>query len=478
MKPRLFKFIVGEDIDGTSSEFSVAEDAIAHLSKLLKALTKGNLPKVVTWKDVSKDTFERFAQFAYTGDYSIPKTEKRNTEMGVLDSPSSSHATNATRRRHGSEASASTAGALQNQLGTNEQTRTKTISVKNINVILGDSEEEVNTPHFHHDQYQYHTLSTGGIRACLLAPRPHIINASSKIGSAPSHSWDRTYSRATNFKRKAIKVVLNGVSCLARPDSGSDRNIMTEACAKEYGVSIMRGENDKGLFKLGTGKYISSVGRAYVQLNLLGDVKSKQYCWFDVLAKCAVPVIIGLEFVQKIQLFTKNKHLLVESPFNFSMPTLKWIGTPKGRIEFMANGKTLMGGADTGSDLDFMSLCCARRRGFKIDRRESACTRVMLPDQTIIETIGQVHVSSLVISNFESFEMTFHILPGLSCDVIFGEEFLEQMDAFNACDILDDDEDLSIYSLHTLINLGPIQSFLARKCLTKTSTPEEDSLLL
>jgi len=30
------------------------------------------------WEDVSKETFERFTQFAYTGDYSIPKMEKRN----------------------------------------------------------------------------------------------------------------------------------------------------------------------------------------------------------------------------------------------------------------------------------------------------------------------------------------------------------------------------------------------------------------
>jgi hypothetical protein len=144
----------------------------------------------------------------------------------------------------------------------------------------------------------------------------------------------------------------------------------------------------------------------------------------------------------------------------------------KGRIEFVADGKTLIGGVDTGSDLNFISLDCARRRNFKIDRRESARTRVMLPDQTIIETIGQVHVSSLQISDFESFEMTFHVLPGLSCDVIFGEEFLEQMDAFNSCDILDGERGPSIHSLHTLINLGPIQSFLARKCLAKTLLPE------
>jgi len=59
---------------------------------------------------VSKDTFERFSQFAYTGDYSIPKTEKRNIE-GVLTPPSSPHAatvSSLTRGRHGSEASAST----------------------------------------------------------------------------------------------------------------------------------------------------------------------------------------------------------------------------------------------------------------------------------------------------------------------------------------------------------------------------------
>ena len=76
-------------------------------------MTKGDSPEAqagaATWEDVSKDTFERFSQFAYTGDYSIPKTEKRNTE-GVLTPPSSPHAAtiSSTRGRRGSEASAST----------------------------------------------------------------------------------------------------------------------------------------------------------------------------------------------------------------------------------------------------------------------------------------------------------------------------------------------------------------------------------
>ncbi|CZR65360.1 uncharacterized protein PAC_15260 [Phialocephala subalpina] len=78
---RLFKFIVGETSDGNPTEFSVHEEAIARLSKPLRSLVKGGLSEAqagcTTWKDVSKETFELFVQFAYTGDYSIPKTEKR-----------------------------------------------------------------------------------------------------------------------------------------------------------------------------------------------------------------------------------------------------------------------------------------------------------------------------------------------------------------------------------------------------------------
>jgi hypothetical protein len=79
-------------------------------------LTKGGSPEAragcAIWKDVSKETFERFVQFAYTGDYSIPKTEKRNTaiklekaEMSVPAHPSSPSGPNGIRRRNNSHES-------------------------------------------------------------------------------------------------------------------------------------------------------------------------------------------------------------------------------------------------------------------------------------------------------------------------------------------------------------------------------------
>jgi hypothetical protein len=99
-----------------------------------------------------------------------------------------------------------------------------------------------------------------------------------------------------------------------------------------------------------------------------------------------MPLILGLNFIRKFKLFTENKHMLVDCPYSFgNLPALKWIGCPQERIEFLADGRSLTAGADSGSDLDLMSLKCAQRREFKIDTSESARTRVMLADETIVE---------------------------------------------------------------------------------------------
>ena len=80
LKSRLLKFTVGSP---SPSTYQVHEAAISQLSTLLYALTKvGPVGTygTVTWKDVSSDTFERFSQFAYTGDYSIPASRERAIE--------------------------------------------------------------------------------------------------------------------------------------------------------------------------------------------------------------------------------------------------------------------------------------------------------------------------------------------------------------------------------------------------------------
>ncbi|KAF5877949.1 uncharacterized protein Bfra_000114 [Botrytis fragariae] len=81
LNSRLFKFVVGEKVDGHATEFFVHEEAIVQLSNPLEALMRGGMTEsraaCTVWDDVSKETFERFVQFAYTGDYTLPAPKMR-----------------------------------------------------------------------------------------------------------------------------------------------------------------------------------------------------------------------------------------------------------------------------------------------------------------------------------------------------------------------------------------------------------------
>jgi hypothetical protein len=100
----------------------------------------------------------------------------------------------------------------------------------------------------------------------------------------------------------------------------------------------------------------------------------------------------------------------------------------------------------------------------------------MMADGTICSTEGTVHMSSIKLADFDSFDMKFHVLDGLPSEVIFGEEFLEQIDAFNTCSEIMDTADHYLYGLNTLINLGPIQAFFSRKWGSKkVETPKQQS---
>jgi len=287
-------------------------------------------------------------------------------------------------------------------------------------------------------------------------------------------SFGGIYAKAQVYKRKAVQVLLNGVTCIARPDSGSEMNIISEAFANQCNIPIDR--NVISIFKIGNSKEMRSIGRAFVPCSLFGDNNSHNSQWFHVLAKCVMPVILGMDFLDKTKLFTRNKHLLIDCPSRFgNMPMLKYIGSRQSHIPFNADGEELVGCADTGSDLDFMSPECAYRLGYNIDSTSTARTRVQLVDGSVVKTLGQVRVSSLQIGDFDSFEMDFHVLPGLPFDVIFGEEFLEQINAFNTCAKIMATCDPSTYNLATLINLGPIQTFfssMTRRCTRKVKQAE------
>ncbi|PVH73364.1 hypothetical protein DL98DRAFT_576346 [Cadophora sp. DSE1049] len=250
-------------------------------------------------------------------------------------------------------------------------------------------------------------------------------------------------------RRKALRIKIKDTSHLAIPDSGSEENIMKKR-------------------------------------------------WFYILPSYPVPLIVGMPFLKETEILSKNQHLLQECPLEMSnISSLLWIGSPRQKISCELDGHQLTATADTGSDLNLMSLKCAKREGFTIDRRRESRRRIRVGDGSETETIGMVHVYNLSLdwrkeqtpilnldfdtdgvqaSDAEDGEsqdgdekgagVTFHVLPNLPCDLIFGRGLLEQTDAFNLCPSLSssslpiplegDTSSSDTKAFHVLISLGPV----------------------
>lgn len=268
-------------------------------------------------------------------------------------------------------------------------------------------------------------------------------------------------------RRKVLRVLLQNKEQIACPDSGSEKNIMSETFANQNNLPISRTGRDIKQFELGSGKIIRSMGRVSASVELLGSTLGRKRRWFYIFPTCPVPLILGMAFLAEAEILTKNRHMLENCPSELSnISSLLWIGSPRNRcsprnrMKCCLDGRNLVGIADTGSDLNFMSLHCAKREGFYIDTREEARRCVQLGDGTEAETIGQVYVSNLSLNwrepsteptpesnptpedptsaepssqQKESFSTVFHVLPGLPYDVILGRDLLYEMDAFNHC---------------------------------------------
>lgn len=244
---------------------------------------------------------------------------------------------------------------------------------------------------------------------------------------------------------------------------------MRKDWARDHKLKIRQAPRDRSnLFELGNGESVRAVGRVCAKVEITRAAPSslqprKRKVWFYVLEKCPVPIIVGMPFLESEAIFTKNKHLLESFPKHYSdFNSLLWIGSPRNQIRCSLGGQRAVATADTGSDLNLMSLEYAKSRGYWIDDRPEMRRRLQFGDDSIAETMGQVYVDNFILdwrspattlentgdnSAFDEKsqqddkddtdivyvwnQVIFHLLPDLPCDIILGRPFLEGTDAFS-----------------------------------------------
>jgi hypothetical protein len=308
------------------------------------------------------------------------------------------------------------------------------------------------------------------------AARENWLRESEAFAGLKYESVARVRSRPpVRNQHKVLRILIGRKEHIACADSGSAKSIVSKSLVTRENWEIRREPEDLKDFEMGSGKCTRSIGRVRVSVQLPGKTLQNPKQWFYVFETCAVDMVLEMEFLEEAEILTKNRHLLEACPAELrDFSALLWIGSPKhddsggfirNRLRCSLDGRDLVAVAATGSDLNMMSFECAKRERFPIDTREEARAWVKFGDGSKSRTVGQVYVCNLSLDwrttetpaskkllpnlinkkekvnnghsqeeeDEDSFCTVFHVLPGLPCDVIFGRDLLDQLDAFNRC---------------------------------------------
>lgn len=237
---------------------------------------------------------------------------------------------------------------------------------------------------------------------------------------------------------------------MACPDTGSDDNIVSLELAEELGLQLMKEEEHKA-FVLANGKKITALGKALLNYGF-GSGQGATLdtgaltCTVYVFQTLIVPALLGAAFLAKNEIYTKNRHLLIEQmvPSGQALQ-VKSIGTPKRGLFCRLDTSVTYAAVDTGSDLDLVSPQFAREKGFQV---EPIFEELQFADGSTGTTSGVFEVS-FAIGNVDSSEVfrpreetiigiDFFVLDGISSDVIIGEDTLQELG------VLDQHKDLFV----------------------------------
>lgn len=229
-----------------------------------------------------------------------------------------------------------------------------------------------------------------------------------------------------------LPLTVRGTVIPARPDSGCEENIMSARMAEYFGLPVSRRKEDKKNFRVANGKIVSAVGRVSIWSCFPEEPWKEIQLDFYLFPQAVTPLIIGMSFLAETKVFNENRHRLRprkvkrRGPYQVSL-----LNSPMKTIHCLAESEPARGYPDTGSEIDLMSLSYVTKRGFELRTLEDEESEVLFADGSSSTLVGKTTISLIVCSNSPlEGKLTFYVLEDLTCDMLFGEEFLHENEIF------------------------------------------------
>ena len=303
-------------------------------------------------------------------------------------------------------------------------------------------------------------------------PLPTQNNSCENLKSTAPPLTYQTKSRAVLYMLINSSAQLGSKIVAARADSGSEENIISFRLYHFLRNKLqvyMDITPERRTFRFANGTTVEALGHVAFDCGFAEDVPPvKLSCTFYVFEKLVTDMIIGMSMLDETETLSKNKHRLTEvsvlAESLVSPVQLCSINNPKRRLGCTVGGQMVMANADTGSDLNLISLTYAQANHLSIAPVSKTVSSIQFAHGEVSWLEGKVTLLvNLGKQGMTDMNVDFYVLKDLTCDLIFGEEFLMEIDAFRTYkDAIEITKLNDFAALDTIIWLGSIERFLAR----------------
>lgn len=266
-----------------------------------------------------------------------------------------------------------------------------------------------------------------------------------------NRSADSSQSTVLGFRdvfrqRMDLPMIIRNSTIIARPDSGSEENIIMIDLAQSLNLEVDRAPDCQKDFRIANGKMVKALGRTMINCCFVKEPMMELCCVFYVFQYCISPLIMGMAFLDETRTLTKNRHRLYPRNISSTLPIqLCSIDYPRRQLYCLVNSEPKLANADTGSEMDLMSLAYVQNRGFFVKEIDMLHSEVQLADGSVSRLQGKVEVEIRIGDERSAqYWREFYVFDGLICDVLLGEDFLNSTSVFESYHnafALDSDDD-------------------------------------
>ncbi|KAI4679075.1 uncharacterized protein J4E88_006367 [Alternaria novae-zelandiae] len=255
-------------------------------------------------------------------------------------------------------------------------------------------------------------------------------------------------------------------------DTGTHENHMSRAKAIELGYNIDPSPDIAAAFQLPNGKIIKAVGHVVVAVQFArreGPKASSMTCHFNVFDRLALPVLIGMTFLQATETITRYTSRMVDLPTTWKRSLrLCAVGNATNQVACTIDGRAVSAAADTGSEIALVSGEYAMKHGLL---RDYSCEELELADGSLEYTSGHADVTVRVLTKEDVYcgnpwktkKVRFHVLKNLQFDVILDEETIDDLSIFeNGVAKIVAAASSIVPSISTIIHLGSVEASLTQ----------------